>query len=132
MEGTDGVLCFVFLQNCNRSGMQFISNSYVHDLHMFYCLSCILFSEITVSLFILFEYTSNNITRYNSRYLKQLWIRKRLCSLMNLKGVFSFWKAILYIKRNKTVLKKVGVEYLSLSMTWKKCTAISRFWLSIY
>ena len=60
MEGTDGVLCFVFLRNCNRSGLQFISNSYVHDIHMFYYLSCILFSETTVSLFILFEYTLNN------------------------------------------------------------------------
>ena len=55
MEETDGVLCFVFLQNCNRSGMQFISNSYVHELHMFYYLSCILFSGITVSIFILFS-----------------------------------------------------------------------------
>ena len=103
MEGTDGVLCFVLLQNCNRSGMQFISNSYVHDLHMFYCLSCILFFWNTDKPVHSFLNILQTTTRYYSSYFEQLWIRKRLYSLMNLKGVFSVQKAILYIKGNKTV-----------------------------
>ena len=132
MEGTDGVLCFVLLQNCNRSGMQFISNSYVHDLHMFYCLSCILFfwnnGKPVHSFFNILQTT----TRYYSRYFEQLWIRKRLYSLMNLKRRVFLSKSNFIYKRKQNSFLKVWVEYLSLSMTQKKYTAISWFWLSIY
>ena len=107
-------------------------------IHMYMIYTCFIaypvscFSDITASLFIPFFNILQTTTRYYSRYIEQLWIRKRLYSLMNLKRRVFLSKSNFIYKRKQNSFLKVWVEYLSLSMTQKKYTAISWFWLSIY